>query len=209
MYRLWGDTLDVISINIINDGYVHCKSDFYSAQDFLNNENCCLSVGINKLVGEIDSGGWAISYLLSMYKQSKKDFVLFEKPEAIVNNVIMPLEQLMTYSCYLDRSYSLFKSNNTVKSLVKKGIRANNLNISPDDIGDIFHIDKERFDRPLISVGNEKFRAMSAISYANDKKVFCFPWLSQMRFDSYHGHMTDLLDILERLEKIVILPIGI
>ena len=61
---------------------------------------------------------------------------------------------------------------------------------------------------PLSGIGNERFRCMAAIGYAYDKDIFCFPWLSRMRFDYYHRNLTDVLQILKDRQKIVIFPIG-
>ena len=67
------------------------------------------------MIGEIDSGVWAISYLLSMYKQSPEDFVLFDPPEVTVNNKVISLNELSEYSCYIDNLYPLFSMNKSVK----------------------------------------------------------------------------------------------
>lgn len=59
-----------------NEGYVSCRSGFYYALDLLNGDvDYVFSHGINKLRGEIDSGCWAASYLLSMYTCRREDFV--------------------------------------------------------------------------------------------------------------------------------------
>lgn len=201
--------MEIKNIRVMNDGYINCKSSFYSSCDGLNNDmRYNFSVGVNKLIGDIDSGVWAISYLLSMYNSNEKDFVLFEPSEVIVNNNIISLNEFMQYSCYMDITYPLFSSKNTVKDLVEQGIMQTGINENATDVCDMFHIDKERFERPLSGVGNEIFRAMGAIGYCYGKQVFCFPWLSRMRFDGYHRHMTDLLDILTEFNKIVILPVG-
>jgi len=49
---------------------------------------------------------------------------------------------------------------------------------------------------------------MAAIGYAIGKDIFCFPWMSQNRFESFHSNIVGILPILESLNKIVILPIG-
>lgn len=201
--------MKIEQIKVLNDGYVHCQSCFYSSQDLLSADlNYCFNTGINRVSGEIDSGVWAVSYLLSMYSCRPKDFVLFEKPEAIVNDAVMSLEDLSEYVCYMDKLYPLFSTRKSIRKLVMKGIHVNKLNCSPDDIRRLFFINSDRFERPLFSVGNEIFKAMAAIGYCYKKQVFCFPWLSQRRFEYYHGNMTGLLDILASLNKIVILPIG-
>lgn len=201
--------MKIEKIKVFNEGYVHCHSCFYSSQDNLSVDlKYCFNTGINRLYGEIDSGVWAISYLLSMYSYRPQDFILFEETEAIVNGTIMSLENLSQYSCYMDRLNPLFATKNSVKKLIIKGIRDNKLNYFPHDIKKLFRIDSERFEQPITSVGNEIFKVMAAIGYCYKKEIFCFPWLSQKRFENYHSNITDLLEILASLNKIIILPIG-
>lgn len=197
------------SIKINNSGYIHCKSVFYSAHDVLNDsESFEFSVGVNTLEGDIDSGNWGVSYLLSMLKYDMSESNLFPPLTAVVNDEKISLDQLWEYTCYMDKMYPLFASKETVERLVLKGVEENNILSSAEDIRKLFHIDRQRFERPITGFGNEIFKAMAAIGYVNKKEVYCFPWLSKMRFDAFHGHMPDLLNILESLKKIVILPIG-
>jgi len=201
--------MNIKTISISNDGYIHCKSNFYSSQDILNNENFNFEVGINKLIGEIDSGIWAISYLLSMYNHRPEDFVLFEQPKVTINNKCISLNELSEFSCYMDRLDPLFSSNHSVKELVMQGLEYSKIKYTVNDIKKLFSLDDQRFERPLSGVGNEIFRAMSAIAVAYNKQIFCFPWLSNKRFESYHENLTTLLQILKSLEKTVIIPVGI
>ena len=206
---MWGDEMKIEKMNVRNEGYVYPKSGFYSAHDSLSFSSCySFSVGVNKMIGEIDSGVWAVSYLLSMYRYRPEDFILFKQPEVTVNKSIISLDDLSQYSCYMDKLYPLFSTKEPVSELVLNGLRKSKLKNSPNDIRDLFHMDHERFERPLTGVGNEIFRAMAAIGYVYDKQIFCFPWLSKKRFGGYHGHMTDLLDILEGMGKVIILPMG-
>ena len=201
--------MNIKKIIITNDGYIHCKSNFYSSQDILNNTSFNFGVGINKLIGEIDSGIWAISYLLSMYKHRPEDFVLFEQPKVIVKSQVISLNEFSKFSCYMDKLDPLFSSNHSVKKLIMQGLDHSKLNCSYDDIKNLFYIDSERFERPLDGVGNEIFKAMAAIGFSYKKEIFCFPWLSNRRFESYHENLATLLQILEKLGKTVIIPVGI
>ena len=199
----------ISSIKVQSEGYVHCKSNFYSAHDCMSNGSCHTFLpGINTLMGEIDSGNWAISYLLSMYVHRPEDFVLFGQPQINVNNNLICLDELAPFSCYLDELDPLFSVHDSVAQLIKHGLQSSHSNDSCEDIRKLFHMDSERFERPLAGVGNEIFKAMAAIGYANDKKVFCFPWLSKKRFESYHENLTDLLRTLDDLGQISIVPVG-
>ena len=203
--------LTINSIEVQNEGVICCKSAFYSVQDELSTDSSYnFSKCVNKLIGEIDSGNWAISYLLSMYKYRPDDFILFKQSNAIVNNkFIVSLDELSESSCYMDKIYPLFSNNNSIKDIVSQGLKDNKMNYSCNEIRELFHIDIERFNRPLTGVGNEIFKAMAAIGYCYKKEIFCFPWLSNKRFERYYENLSNLLCILEELNKIVILPIGV
>lgn len=207
----FGDNrMKIESLNFRAEGYVDCKSGFYTAQDNLSFDvEYTFKTGINKLIGEIDSNVWATSYYLSMYKFRKKDFIIFENDGIIVNDSKLSLDELSEYTCYMDEGfYPLFSTGKSVRKLIMHGIKKNKLDCAPDDIKSIFELDDQRFERPVKCVGNERFRAMAAIGYAHGKQVYCFPWLSKKRFDYYHGNITYLLDMLEELGMIAIVPIG-
>lgn len=197
-----------MDILIFNDGYVMCKSDFYSAKDTLSPFEYHFTSGVNKLVGEIDSGVWGVSYLLSMYRHNREDFVLFKDCTVIVDDTTLALDEFSEYSCYMDAIYPLFNTKIPVNKLVEKAINSNKLECDAESIRELFCIDRERFMRPLSQLGNEKFKAMAAIGYANKKQVFCFPWLSHKRYTYYHENLQELIKILADLNKVVVLPVG-
>jgi len=199
--------------NIIfnNHGYVKCRGSFYTVLDLLGeeeHEEHVFSRGINWLQGEIDSGIWAKSYFLSMFPYRKKDFVIFDEPMVMINNQPMSMKEFSKYSCYMDELYPLFSSRKSVRQLVEKGIRKHGLNCTSEAIRNLFEMDLRRFDIPLKQVGNARFRCMASIAYSNNKEVYCFPWLSKMRFDYYHGNLSWLINKLKELDKVVIVPLG-
>ncbi|MBP3392296.1 MAG: hypothetical protein J6L76_05870 [Clostridia bacterium] len=199
----------ITNICIQNEGYIQCESAFYQTVDILHpNIKIDIHTGINYLYGEIDSGNWGISYLMSMYPYRSSNMQLFMPAEAVVNQVQMTLMELSQYTCYMDRMYPLFSSEKTVRQLIQRSIKETGIVDSAEEIREMFHLDAERFERPLSQVGNEIFRMMAAIGYCEGKQVFCFPWLSKMRYESYHNQLTTTLDILTSLAKIAILPVG-
>lgn len=200
--------MKIDSINITSTGYVDCKSKFYSASDILNGSNYNFNIGINLLTGEIDSGIWAVSYLLSMYKHRTKDFVLFDNYTVVINGEEISLNELEKFTCYMDTIHPLFSSKLSVKKLVEQGLRKIKLDFSTEDVKSIFDLNDQRFERPISCVGNEVFRAMAAIAFAHGKQIFCFPWLSQLRFESFHNNLEELLNILVKLNMVVVLPKG-
>jgi len=200
--------MKIENIAIKNDGYVKCESCFYMSKDVLDGDEYHFSSGVNLLRGEIDSDNWAISYLMSMYDPKNEEIILFEPAELSVNGETMKLSDFMKYSCYMDKSYPLFSSKTPIKKLVSDSIKKNKKEYSADYIRELFNISDFRFERSLSGVGHEIFRAMAAIGYVNNKQVFCFPWMSMRRFKAYNNHMSDLLNILDLLGAVVILPLG-
>ena len=199
--------MEINEIRIKSEGYVFCKSSFYSVCDILTNQEFCLNRGINILSGEIDSGVFGISYMLSMYDKIDLKNNFFTT-EIFVNGTSMALSELTKYSCYLDQSYCMFSSKKPVNKLVMQALVKSGISYSPNEICNMFQISDFRFERPIDATGNERFKAMAAIAFSNGKQVFCFPWLSKMRYNSFNKHMISLMDTLTSQGKIVVLPIG-
>lgn len=196
------------SMTVWGDGWVFCKSNFYTVVDILPREKYDFYSGVNTLIDEIDSGIWALSYMLSMYSHRKEDFALMSDPIIRVNEQMISLEDLSDWACYMDLTDPLFQSEASVKALVSAGLQKRSALHTAEDIATLFHISQDRFTRPLTGVGNEIFKAMAAIGYSYGKQLFCFPWLSQKRFEGYHNHLPDVLNTLKSLNAMVLCPVG-
>lgn len=151
------------NIAVSKSGYINCRSCFYTALSTVNNNNSySFSRGINYLYGDIDSSGWAVSYYLSMFGVKPEDFTLQDSSDIYVNGSLMPIEDFLQYSCYMDNTiYPLFNGEQSVKELITQGIESNKLSLSPNEVKELFRLDSDRFERPVSGVGNERFRAMA------------------------------------------------
>lgn len=186
------------------NGSVQCRSSRYTCDTTINNEEFHFSPGLNILKGDIDES-WGISYLLSMYSERPKDFMLYSPPEIVVRDERIPLSDISESVCYVDECcYSLFKSKKTVLKLIKKGIASSNNKMTADEIVQIFSL--ERLDRRIQYCGNEKWRSMCAVGCAYGKDIFCFPWISKKMGKYYQGHLKKVISELCKLQKIIILP---
>ena len=199
--------MDINEIRIKNEGYIDCKSNFYSVCDILNGREFKFVRGTNILNGDIDSGVFAISYFVSMYPKINRK-TLFMPHEAFVNEKLMQVSELSKQACYLDQSYHLFASRKPVSGLIARGLKRSGIAYSVDEIRDMFEIEKNRFDLPINATGNERFKVMAAVGFCYEKHIFCFPWMSRMRYECFEGHTEKGLDVLESMGKIAILPIG-
>lgn len=199
--------MDSLKISVADGGFVRCQSGFYFTHDSLAYRDFYFTAGINRLYGEIDSGVWAISYLLSMYRGKSLDFIL-SMPQITLDDTPVTIQDILKYSCYMDKSYPLFSTKKSVRKLVNEGIKKNGLTCTAEEIRNLFYMDEQRFERPLTGVGHEVFKAMSAIGYCHQKEIYCFPWMSQMRIQAFNKPFSDSLEILADLKKIAIVPMG-
>lgn len=199
-------------IKFSNEGMVNCKGRFYTSRDIIQNHmQFNFSSGTNKLIGDIDSGIWGVSYLFSMYGIANIKDQHFSKPLLpIVDGRETHISELSKRCCYLDEvEYPLFSSKRkSVKKLIEIGLKKSQHEQSLEKICKTFLLDDERLEKPVYCVGNERFRAMAAIGYAHGKEIFCFPWLSQKTLNYYGNNINWLLKSLEELNTIVILPVG-
>lgn len=197
--------MKIESLSVKAEGYAFCKSQFYSVEDIVSDSYCEFKRGLTVLKGGIDSGNWALSYLLSMYKYKKNDFYLNPILEICVNHKATTLDEVLSNSCYIDESYPLFSSKKTVETLVATGIAKSKQDLSTERVKEIFGLDCERFKRAVSCNGNEKYRAMVAIAYAYGKQIYCFPWFSRMRYAGLKNNIEPIFNIANEL-GIVILP---
>ena len=193
------------------EGHINCKSKFYTSHDVLQEYmNFKFTTGINNLFGDIDSGAFGVSYLLSMYNIDVNKKLLSSPLIATVDGKPETLDVLSKKCCYLDDDFfPLFSSKRkTILQLIEKGIKKSKINQTAEKICNLFLLDSERIHRPIKYVGNERFRAMAAVGYSFGYQVFCFPWLSKKMFNYYTNNILWLLDILEKLKVVVIVPRG-
>ena len=134
--------MSIKAIQIQNAGFVTCRSTFCVMDGCLKRETYFFVRGVNRLVGDIDSGNWAVSYLLSMYSHRKKDFNLFEKPCVIVNGEQISLEELARFVCYMDFCDPLFSGRCSVRKKILHGISSGKTNCLCEELEEQF-LDKD------------------------------------------------------------------
>lgn len=199
--------IDIITVKIKIQGYVDCHSSFYSCTDVIQDNEYVFQNGINFLCGEIDSGGFGISYYISMYKKINKKTIP-SNPSILVNGEKVSADELSGCACYLDVSYPLFRSRRSVNAQIKRGLKKSKSNYTTKEVCQMFGISDFRAKRKISATGNEKFQSMAAIGFAYGKQIYCLPWLSKMRYEGYNNHIPYLLKVLEEQKKITIVPVG-
>ncbi len=185
-----------------NGFFVNCRSTRCSYQTSLDSSQFDFVVGTNLLYGDIDSGGWSLSYALSMYNYDNYDIEL----KINIDGISTTVEDLQKITCYLDALYFETLNQTSVDEIVARNIELHNISVSSEDIRKMFHITESRFQRPLSASGNERFRCMAAIAYSMNKKIYCFPWLSKKMVEYYSVYLKDLCGVLTAMGMVVLLP---
>lgn len=199
------------SISIENfDAFVTCRSTHGVYRTTCNDLSYTFNPGVYVLQGEIDSGGWAISYALStFYNRKKTDIISHPAPICTYNNQPLSLELLQKHSCYIDKAVDnksdrIFRRS--VHSIVARNIKKNHLNTTCEKVRELFDLTPERFERYIKYVGNEYVRSKAAIGYSDNKSIFCFPWFSKHYYLYLQHNIMCVCNILKALGKIVLLP---
>ena len=189
-------------VSFSNPICIQCESRFYSCKDIIGKEQeFTFLPGTNHLMGDIDSGIFAISYILSVPNQSNA----YERT-VLVDDGGKKLSDVQKQSGYVDESYMLFSKRKSVKQMILSGLKKSGCSVSFEEIVTIFGLSNDRLNRPLKQCGNEGLRAMVAILFSYEKNIFCFPWLSKNRYESQHSHYVKICDILSSFGKTVIIP---
>lgn len=189
-------------------GYFYCRSAMCSTHCTCDNTSVSLSVGINRLKGEIDSFGYAISYALSMANCDREGVILGKKPFIKWGEDLLDLSEVCERACYIDVLYPSFDEGQTALSLLETAQKKNKTNYNTKQIIERFCLSQDRLERPLFQCGNEAIRCMVAIGLLEGKDLFCFPWYSKTKFDFYKTTLDFVLKELEKDQKIVLVPMS-
>ena len=187
---------------------IWCKSKFNQSYNSINIDTLILKDGVNILTGEIDSGGWGVSYMLSMADYDKKMLPGCPNDEMkiFIDGEWVRLSEVCKNACYMDRCYPLFSSKRKVSSMVANALKKSGVPYTVEEVRQLFNISDFRFERPLSGVGNEIFRCMAAIGTAAGKGMFCFPWMSALHLGYYQRQLFDPIETLAKIGKTIILP---
>jgi len=199
-------TLKNFSVNAFckfqSKAYTSCTPDF----------SYTFKPGAYALVGQIDHGGWAVSYALApidkkdiyIHKSEDEDRLMF-----YVDNQEVSLDYLRTLSHHLG-FYTLKKSaayNKSAKKQLAKAIKSGTSQYTLNELKEMFGLTEERFKRPLHMTGNEAWRITAAVGLAAGKKIFCFPWLTNNYLKPLTYAIEKMAEIIRQDNGILLLPV--
>lgn len=161
--------------------------------------------GIYILSGDIDEGGFALSYLLGG-TCTKKQLSLFNQGEVFIDNQPISLLNLKNIGCYLGDHKNKKSQYLSVKKQVEYALRKSKLPYQAEDIRVLFHIDESIFEKPLNTVGITIWQCIAAIGFAKGKKLYSFPWFSSEMLTFYEKMFQFILPVLKENNCTVMIP---
>ena len=196
----------ILEINNIS-GHVDCNSDRARFHSTLDDFSIKLFQGVNVIHGEIDSGGWEISYILGSSNEAFEENIFlysYDDINCMYKGEKSELGKIREKSFYVDRLY--VDKLLTVKEIIENNLQQRNSDLTLNDITNLFHLSQDRLNRTVLQSGNESLVQIAAIGYSMGKEIFCFPWYSKRTVDYFHGYITLVFDVLSELNTTVIFP---
>lgn len=175
------------------------KESVYDTWEYSNQQ--FESGKIYGLIGEYGQGCMYLSYLLGG-KIDLGDLKVY------CNEIEISKEILELNSWNLEPAKEYYK-NAIVKKSIEKALNKNFPEDSFSNIADKFILTQPRFDRKLIQLSGERWRASAALGYAEGKKIFYAPYKTSIFY--YQMCQSGLLKVLRELTNsgaVVILPAG-
>ena len=179
--------------NIGNKPLLHLKGGEYEFE----------TSKVYAFVGAADSGGYALSCLLSGQAALGKN-------EVRVDGSLINRHQLNKLSCFIGSGQQgIFKKNLTVKRQIIGALDENENWQSYDYIAEKFGLTEQRADRRLAYTGNEHWRASIAIAYSARKRIYCSPFIDVDLWDKYlQLHLERWIRMLRDEDNVVLLPVS-
>lgn len=195
-YKDFSVKIDTSDCKSIITGYDIKLNDtwYYSEQIFESGK-------IYGIVSEYGQGCVYLSYLLG-------GRIEFENVKVYCNNSLISQNDLNDVSWNLEASGEPY-GKMQVKKSIEKALLNNPNKERFQSIADKFILTPERYDRKYIHLSGERWRAASALGYAQNKRIYFAPYKTSTFY--YQMCQSSLLKALRELTKsgaLVILPAG-
>lgn len=148
------------------------------------------------VIGEIGSGGWGISYLLS-------GKIPIEEEKVVINERTIGKGGYVDIGWYVGEdipSKGPLKFDRSVRKQIRKGLKQSKLKMSEEEIINKFVLTPERLDCKFSYLSWESWRASVAIGFACGKRIFCFPFVDTCVLDNIITNAR-LINFVRELKK--------
>lgn len=180
-------------------------------QDCLEGINLDLYEGnLYGIIGEFGMGGAALSCGMTGNTNIYNGKIFINEEEKPMDYLVQRSWYVGT-DLYKNKAHGIFFNKykikkNTIKEQIEFGINNVRKDLEFASIQRDFKLSNERINRNIEFVSGERWKASSAIGYANGKKVFCYPWFNSKDIKQFQEQLADTINTLLNLECIVMIP---
>ena len=199
--------MEKVKLLIESDRFIEVDNPFgEKSTDYICKNTFVFEKGkIYGIICEHGAGGESIARLLSNTTPLKGEKVFVDDVEIGASTI----EKLGWYLGKVLYSRGLIKRELSFRQALEMAIKEQHYYEKVDDIVKEFHLTPSRLDYSLSQNCEwERWRMSMAIGYANNKKIYCFPWMNTMEFYDclYNSSVFRFFKKLTREGAIIILP---
>lgn len=199
--------MEKIKLVIEENRFINTQTPFgEKSQDYMCENTFIFDRGkIYGIVCEHGGGGEAVSLLLSGIMPLKQEKIYIDNKEA-------DAEEMKRIGWYVGKalySSGIVKRELSVRKALEFAVRKYHRYEEISEVMEEFHLTADRLDYGLSrNCEWEKWRASLAIGYANNKIVYCFPWMNSMIFYDrmYNSSVFRFFRKLTQEGAVIILP---
>lgn len=199
--------LEKVKLVIQEDRFIDVNNPFgEKSKDYVCANTFTFEKGkIYGLVCEHGGGGESISLLLS-------NTTPLEQEKVYIDDVEVGARDISKLGWYVGKqlySRGLVKREQSSRKILENAIREYRRYEKLEDIVEEFHLTLGKLDYGLSKNCEwEMWRTSLAIGYANNKKIYCFPWMDTLRFYDclYNSSVFRFFKKLTKEGAIIILP---
>lgn len=199
--------MEKVKLLIESDRFIEVDNPFgEKSTDYICKNTFVFEKGkIYGIICEHGAGGESIARLLSNTTPLKGEKVFVDDVEIGASTI----EKLCWYLGKVLYSRGLIKRELSFRQALEMAIKEQHYYEKVDDIVKEFHLTPSRLDYSLSQNCEwERWRMSMAIGYANNKKIYCFPWMNTLEFYDclYNSSVFRFFKKLTREGAIIILP---
>ncbi len=199
--------MEKVKLLIESDRFIEVNNPFgEKSTDYICKNTFVFEKGkIYGIICEHGAGGESIARLLSNTTPLKGEKVFVDDVEIGASTI----EKLGWYLGKVLYSRGLIKRELSFRQALEMAIKEQHYYEKVDDIVKEFHLTPSRLDYSLSQNCEwERWRMSMAIGYANNKKIYCFPWMNTLEFYDclYNSSVFRFFKKLTREGAIIILP---
>ena len=157
---------------------------------------------LNGTVGEFGNGGAVLSYILANNTNLYEGKIYIDDKK----ETISPIVENSWYIGYDIYGFRKPLKRKTIRKQIMDGVRESHCDLNADAIQNMFEVSEAGARKSIQKVGMERWKASTAIGYAYQKKIFCYPWMNSYDVKLFGEQIAKSIKVLTDNNCTVIFP---